>query len=579
MSFSAAYSNASKERVCHWNIDEPGPGTALNDFSLQAALAKKVADGLEYNDLTVVEHLDFSVKLGHQTKPIYCLGIHPEENTTEPLLAEPLSPYYWSLPRPMNLPERCPLSAKKKTVQDSIWQLWSGNIKVAVFGGPLVYLDAMIDEDSGLTSRCSFGGKFTMKVTSTSGMEMLSANLSPQIHGIEQHFSSSLDKYLSEQSKEALTTRILHRFVRHYGHKLHWFALNSIFGALDHHYQSRSSYLPEKLDANMTRADLKFRKSEELQGESRTYEISKAIEPVGEVLEAIGRFEEAAYVYLELSKYRKDEDGLFYCNAALAFKRDQKYGKAFEYCIKSLHYHNVICNGKWKTNEYSPILNNLVSLHKAVHETQITDDTSEYQCPYPGEDLLLKALGTLICLSGFIETLKYDGPYEDLVPFVTNDADPKCLKRQFRSQKAARKQLARLFQTENAADYLQTLYSSFGDSTAYDPSEGLLKLNIQCLNKAYLNPEKKAAKLYLKEHMTLREFCQCAFCGIVDEVGSTFKACPCKAVYYCQKECQTRHWKMHKQGCSWQVQRRKPRKLIKPAKKQVFTNASCEIVD
>ena len=42
----------------------------------------------------------------------------------------------------------------------------------------------------------------------------------------------------------------------------------------------------------------------------------------------------------------------------------------------------------------------------------------------------------------------------------------------------------------------------------------------------------------------------CAYCGTCGETGAMARCSRCKAVFYCSKSCQKKHWKAHKQFCT-----------------------------
>ncbi len=46
----------------------------------------------------------------------------------------------------------------------------------------------------------------------------------------------------------------------------------------------------------------------------------------------------------------------------------------------------------------------------------------------------------------------------------------------------------------------------------------------------------------LSKMTTVTELPECALCDVV----TGLQKCPCRLVYYCGKECQTKHWKEHK---------------------------------
>jgi len=48
----------------------------------------------------------------------------------------------------------------------------------------------------------------------------------------------------------------------------------------------------------------------------------------------------------------------------------------------------------------------------------------------------------------------------------------------------------------------------------------------------------------------------CANCHIPKPMVKKLMICPCKSAYYCGKDCQRSHWKVHKQNCAWQKKKK-----------------------
>jgi len=297
-------------------------------------------------------------------------------------------PAYASLPRPVKLPPAtCKFKKVSKGAKTAFLQLWEGKctVKWTLVSEKTLELEATPFAHANLPEK--FAGKL---VTVGYFNRQLIPNmfLSFNIAGGESEqrdFESSLfhstdhnpefGAAFDEEVRSELATRVLHNFLRSHGNLFMMnYAQDLVIPALQclNNFYQQKDYLTQMLDIAVLRTDL------EINANRSQKEIGKSMIKIGEALETLGKFGDAAAVYerLETKYYTQSlsmsDHAMAIGFAGLAHKRNGQLQKAEEFYIRDLYFRRLCTSGgrSLDLNEHwtSGLLLNMLSLYQTMQE-------------------------------------------------------------------------------------------------------------------------------------------------------------------------------------------------------------------
>jgi hypothetical protein len=290
---------------------------------------------------------------------------------------------------------------------------------------------------------------------------------------------------------------------------------------------------------------------------------------MGESLEAIDKFVEAAKVYERLIQAGEEGRGpgqgqgaTLWVNAALAYKRANRFDMAEEYYLRAFQaLFEESHNNRLRLDDETHvgfIMSNLIMLYEHRRISQ-PERRMTSQGPRNAEALTTPVLLGLLCQVG----------YEDPHPYSTTMIEEwgstalQVFKDHLKTKRAAHDALYHAFTRPTLAEYRSYLRSCLaigpGQEIAFDftggPSVPVNDYKSETFNQAFGDPSERAIK-----------FVKCSGCRKMecdDISGGRFKKCPCACVYYCDQKCQRSDWTQHKLTCSHHQKTKKKKSTSK----------------
>jgi tetratricopeptide (TPR) repeat protein len=272
---------------------------------------------------------------------------------------------------------------------------------------------------------------------------------------------------------------------------------------------------------------------------------------LGEALEAAKNYTSAAKVYIEVAEGRIFPINPEVCPeirariyAGLAFKRAQDYVRAEEQYVAALRSKGN--NWTFKDGDDTDIgnaLNNMMIyyevVHRAVQSRQLIDQEHRKI-----ERVCLLLVG-LLSIAGYQGnggcTLFRDG-YKIFQGY---------LKREYKKPKKALRAIVAAFSTPSIAEYRKVLFDCSeyntitliaGDDEFYRESHARETV------KAKQGAREQFFKINNEAVYFNEGYLRCNGCDDI-KPKAVMKNCPCRTVWYCSRECQLAHWKIHKRVC------------------------------
>jgi tetratricopeptide (TPR) repeat protein len=272
---------------------------------------------------------------------------------------------------------------------------------------------------------------------------------------------------------------------------------------------------------------------------------------MGESLEVIGEFVEAAKVYERLlqpgEKGRgpsRGESAALCAYAALSYKRATMFDMAEEYFLRAFQeLFEESHNTQLRLNDFGGFIKHLMGMY--VDRRLSQPERMASQGPGNAEAL------TELVLLGLLYQVGYKDP-DPCMNMMIQDLGSQALqgfKDEFKTKRAAHKALYHAFTRPTLAEYRSYLKSclAFGQAAlAIDFIGGP-----SVPDKDYTSDTFKHAFGEINE---IKGFIACSGCGkmeCADISSGRFMKCPCACVYYCEKKCQRNHWPRHKLMCSY----------------------------
>ncbi|KAL7543360.1 hypothetical protein ACHAXR_012687 [Thalassiosira sp. AJA248-18] len=352
------------------------------------------------------------------------------------------------------------------------------------------------------------------------------------------------DKILTVDQKLSLQFVLIKRFLREAGCRLVECALpeDELFemsNGLNRHFQKDNMY-EDSVDWRLTIADIMLGMGFK--------DTNTAIAQFAEDLETDERYTEAANIYAELC-----EDGVFngegsyglrlaktYAFAGLAFKR------AHDYVSAERHYHASLreegCNWKWThppENEASLTLQNMMIFYDVVSHA--------YLSGLNADEAHEKIQRAGFVLAGLLSCAGCITPKSDLFDHASEFK--KSIKTKFRKKHKAFDAVIHATTAPTIEEYHKRLFNCQGGqlfSFAIMNDEAEAHAGILKQQKMI---SKSSARKYRAEEQETQFGWYCSGCNAFS-VDKNIKQCPCKTVFYCSKDCQTKHWLIHKRACT-----------------------------
>jgi len=337
------------------------------------------------------------------------------------------------------------------------------------------------------------------------------------------------NEFVMKQSRILkLQARILHQMLRSSGGRVAVYHMFWIADRLRSLYTEKSLW-DELFDLSIVVTDLFFHHG--IQNRDTAVVLAK----LGECLEQKSRYLEAAEVYKQAVVYMDNENwmgmsvGMFWTYVALAYERAGDFVSAEEYYVIALHHCDQALNGNWKSATESDrmVVYNFVNMYVELDLTG--KSTTEIQQTWlamkevlaPAHILRLNP--TMIWASEKIETVVGSSVNANTNPsgVLSRAVRDRCVstfRKTFRSQL-----------NENAQSRFFCSRLSNTDSVVGNSSANITKAIRQANPPVIPLCQNPACRAKLSKKLM----------------------CPCKALFYCGKDCQKAHWKEHKRACLW----------------------------
>lgn len=348
-----------------------------------------------------------------------------------------------------------------------------------------------------------------------------------------------------------LQRRVLHLAVRSGGNAYLGIPLSmEILNRLTSEYKVLGWH-GEDLDAAILGVDLLFSEGKDI---DRSEALGSRLYGVGECLECLGRFAEAAHIYLQASEEcfsgNMQKQRLCHLAAGLAFKRCGDYNKAESHYVKALHLditNNCSIGQAWDVNhkETFTCLDNLMILYNQIDSCggQGYGNQRSLSHKHVEEAFIMRAV--------FVSLLHVAGKVDTCSGKNFHSSENLIIHQKYRNKTAAVSVLLAALQSGNVSEFRATVMKCLTPETSLKAYS--IPKNADSSKKQ--NKEaKKAARSYRQEFDTEAVFQKCAnpTCRTEHDLSGKLLFCPCKTVFYCNKDCQKEHWHAgHKKVCTF----------------------------
>ena len=342
-------------------------------------------------------------------------------------------------------------------------------------------------------------------------------------------YKTELHNAVSPEHKELLSYRCLHHFLRNYGNKVASDSFDNFYRATlitSSFWTTRQEY-ELALDIAMVSADVAIR-----QNQSNT-RIGICFNSVGGQLEANGKYEDAAKLYMQMTTfYFKHSGEVFrgqgYTHAGLAYKYAGDLDLAKQCYVNSWH---LVSHLAFEHPSLSSLIHNILVLYNGyMNERKRNFEVST------GEENLYVILCALLKTAGCGRS-EYSRTHEE----EALRAETSWLKSNLQCRQSALRVLRTAADPPDRDLFRKAILSSAAAGLvclAY--SEGSAK------DKADFHTN-NAREIGLGCEISLH---RCNRCRNNETLaGRPLLQCPCGVAVYCSKECQVSDWKVHKQCC------------------------------
>lgn len=491
------------------------------------------------------------VTLKPSTESLASLGVPAQISSASSLISPDSA--YGKLPRLAILP-RCTYSAKNEDAQKAALKLWNGDFVVEYHESEdgLKMSAGMLRDDEDVAEE--FRG-LLIYIALTFGENEEGTDLEIKMTSNTIAHVSGFGAALYEKHTDALVCRVLHQFIRHHGYMLKWSIVNVAVIWLVSKYKSKKC-LETKLDAYMIEADLMHN----LPGHGLK-ETGLALVKVGELLEALARFQEAGDLYQETAEnyvVNTPLDWQVYGFAGLAYKRAKEYVEAEKGYVKALHHCCQRSNGNWDLNDdgSTNLFTNLLMLHAELTNKRRVQGGGHLHLGKVKEKCNFALLGLLFC-SGF--KARCGGLSEKMV-MQDGCTCMGLLSSQCKTQKGAKEALINAVKSGTLEGFRKGMLAAFDSRTIIGIVPGKGGVKEQNEAAARKDNAQSARRLIRKNEDGMRSMAVCTKCEKLEGKGENFMRCPCHSVYYCRRSCQVDDWKEHKKVCSYHADKKKSRK-------------------
>ncbi|GFH61999.1 predicted protein [Chaetoceros tenuissimus] len=358
--------------------------------------------------------------------------------------------------------------------------------------------------------------------------------------------SSELDNILDNKLRSIVETHALHLTVRNCGLSIAKVSLNA-FKTLSHRVLQSWQQLEGPpanskyslvLDSMITIIDTT------MLTEGKDADPDILLYELGEVLEAHGRHNDAAWLYLDRASrlnHWREEKGIAYNAAALAFKYAGQMSKS-EFCYIQA-WGLTASSGLELSKKFKLILENLHRLYVSCGGENLNRyDFTRFDMKR--FDVILE---TLMAMSGYY--CLGDGH------ITIANIDKANLKEHLRSPIMARKFLQNL-PTKSPQEFRQALLDCWLDHSPFviigEQGTGTGKEHSESMQDLVTESFNKVPKIF--------DDLKCEACGKLESETNKLLKCPCLAVRYCSKVCQKAHFKTHKKHCAFVLKSNKGKK-------------------
>jgi tetratricopeptide (TPR) repeat protein len=270
---------------------------------------------------------------------------------------------------------------------------------------------------------------------------------------------------------------------------------------------------------------------------------------MGEAMEALGRFAEAAAIYEEaVTCYEEDgsRSHVYEC-AALAYKRAGRLDEAeANYALTWKLLQRTSATLRFHDDQASNLLTNMLLMYESCH---LQHGTGGLASPV---ETVLAVLAPLLLLSGF--TAPMGGLSRDIV-FRRGKVFKKLLKKRYRTHAAAASALPEALRTPTLDAFRDRLLSCLETQRMIiaNPSPPSV-----VTRRGEINSARKCFEQETGQSFTI---CSCSNPSCdesnISKDDKGFMCCPCQSVRYCSKDCQINDWKEHTKYCAFQLAKKK----------------------
>lgn len=250
--------------------------------------------------------------------------------------------------------------------------------------------------------------------------------------------------------------------------------------------------------------------------------IGAYVVSVGEALETLGRFKQAAALYGEVAQHY--QSGHLYehrsiISAGLAFKRAKHFGQAFEWYARGLKALDTYLGGSWdfKDEDKDSAISNLLVLYDQDHRNRVRRRTETGFFVASPDELLCNAFANLLKAARFYP--KKQMARWKLDACIEGIGGP-ILKPKNERPKVAKKILINMFKTGSHGEHKKTLLSVLWSSSFALKALPSLEDHIEKTRK----DAKKAARHFIKETCMndKRQLLGCSHCKEMEQRAETF---------------------------------------------------------